>query len=136
MKHWFAVLKDRFAFNIIHDFIKPVFIADITGRELKYEIKNYNYIYRSSSFTDTTIVDTQTYKIAVIDYVYFHTDENTRDYDYFSQTGGTSTVTLSKNYREILRDWLIENNYNTGTLLSASNYASNLWQHDRSQLPS
>ena len=125
----YSVLYDAFPFD------NTVFIAEITGREFKYEIKNHNYIYRSSSFTDTSIVDTNTYKIAVIDYVYFHTNEN-RDYDYFSQTGGTSTVTLQKNYREILRDWLISNQYNTGKLLSASNYSSELWQHDRSQLPS
>ena len=80
-------------------------------------------------------MDTQTYKIAIIDYVYFHTN-SARDYDYFSQTGGTSTVTLEKNYREILRDWLIDNHYNTGTQLKASNYYSSLWQHDRTQLPS
>ena len=127
---YYSDLYDAFPFDNV------VYIADITGREFKYEIKRYNYIYRSSSFTDTSIVDSKTYKIAVIDYVYFHTDENTRDYDYFSETGGSSTVTLQKNYREILRDWLIENHYNTGTLLSASNYSSDLWQHNREQLPS
>ena len=59
-----------------------------------------------------------------------------REYNAFPQTGGSSTITLSKNYREILRDWLIENHYNTGTLLSASNYSSDLWQHNHDQLPS
>ena len=126
----YADLYDCFPFDNI------VYIADITGREFKYEVKKYNNIYRSSLFTDESIDDNKTYKIAVIDYVYFHTDENTRYYDYFSQTGGSSTTTLQKNYREILRDWLIENHYNTGTLLNASNYSSNLWQHNRNQLPS
>ncbi len=127
---YYSDLYDAFPFD------NTVYIADITGYEFKREIKKYNFFYRSSSFTDTTIVDTNTYKIAVIDYVYFHTDEDTRDYDYFTQTGGTSTVTLQKNYREILRDWLIDNHYNTGMLLSASNYSSELWQHNRDQLPS
>ena len=116
-------------------FDNVVYIANVTGREFKYEIKNYNYFYRSSSFTDTSIVDSKTYKIAVIDYVYFHTNSE-RDYDYFSQTGGTSTVTLEKNYREILKDWLITNHYNTGALLSASHYSDSLWQHNHDQLPS
>ena len=71
----------------------------------------------------------------MIDYVYFHTNSN-RDYDYFSSTGGTSTVTLAKNYREILRDWLIDNHYNTDTALRASDYSSDLWQHNHDQLPS
>jgi hypothetical protein len=71
----------------------------------------------------------------MIDYVYFHTNSS-RDYDYFNETGGTSTVTLTKNYREILRDWLIDNHYNTGTQLKSSDYYGSLWQHDRSQLPS
>ena len=119
----------------VFPFDNMVYIADITGREFKYEIKNHSNIYRSSSFTDTSIVDSKTYKIAVIDYVYFHTNSS-RDYDYFSETGGSSTIKLSKNYREILRDWLIENHYNTGTLLNASNYSSDLWQHSREQLPS
>ena len=125
----YADLYDCFPFDNI------VYIADVTGREFKNEIKKYNNIYRSSSFTDTSIVDTQTYKIAVIDYVYFHTNGN-RDYDYFPQTAGTSIVTLEKNYREILRDWLIDNHYNTGTQLKASDYYSSLWQHNKTQLPS
>ena len=125
----FADLYDSFPFDNV------VYIANVTGREFKREIKKYNNFYRSSSFTDTTIVDSQTYKIAVIDYVYFHTNSS-RDYDYFNETGGTSTVTLEKNYREILRDWLINNHYNTGTQLKSSSYYSSLWQHDRTQLPS
>ena len=119
----------------VFPFDNLVYVADITGREFKYEIKNHSNIYRSSSFTDTSIVDSKTYKIAVIDFLYFHTNEN-RDYNYFSETGGTSTTRLTKNYREILKDWLIDNHYNEGTPLLASNYSSSLWQHDRSQLPS
>ena len=121
-------LYDCFPFDNI------VYIADITGREFKYEIKRYNNFYRSSSFTDTSIDDNKTYKIAVIDYVYFHTNSE-RNYDYFYQTGGTSTVTLQKNYREILRDWLIDNNYNNGTSLKSSSYYSSLWQHSHDDLP-
>lgn len=125
----YADLYEAFPFDNI------VYIADITGREFKYEVKNYNYIYRGTNFTDTTINDNKTYKLAIIDYVYFHTNAN-RNYDYFSQTGGTSTTTLSKNYREILRDWLISNGYNTGKQLNANDFSDSLWAHDRDQLPS
>ena len=124
----YADLYDAFPFDNV------VFIANITGREFKSEVRKHNYIYRSPNFTDTSIDNNATYKIAVIDYVYFHTNSN-RYYDYFSETGGTSTVTLSKNYREILRDWLISNGYNTGKALKSSDYSSGLWAHSLSSLP-
>ena len=115
-------------------FDNEVYIADITGREFKWEIKKYNYIYRSPTFLDESIDDDKTYRIAIIDFIYFHTNVQ-RNYDYFSETGGSSTVKLSKNYREILRDWLIDNGYSAGKKLNASDYDSSLWQHSRAQLP-
>lgn len=124
----YADLYDAFPFDNV------VYIADITGREFKNEVRRYNYIYRSSNFTDTSINNDATYKIAIIDYVYFHTNSS-RYYDYFPTTGGTSTITLYKNYREILRDWLISNGYNTGKALKASDYSSSLWAHSQSSLP-
>lgn len=120
-------------------FDNTVYIAEVTGSEFVKEFvkvnKGYIFIYRGASFTDTSIDYNKTYKVAIIDYVYFHTNSN-RYYDYFAETGGSSTVTLSKNYREILRDWLISNEYNTGKKLSSSDFSSSLWQHDRNQLPS
>ena len=111
-------------------FDNTVYIADIKGSEFLYEIAHYNYIYRNPAFTTNKIDPNGTYRIAVLDYLYFHTNES-RYYDYFNTTGGSSTITLTKNYREILRDWLKDNGYNSGTELNANNYSSDLWQHDR-----
>ena len=120
----YANLYQAFPFDNV------VYIAEITGDEFMYEISRYNYIYRSSSFTSNTINPSATYKVAIIDYLYLHTNSS-RYYNYFSTTGGTSTITLAKNYREILRDWLIANHYNTGTVLDSESFASGLWVHDR-----
>ena len=110
-------------------FDNHIYIANITGDELLREVKNYNYIYRNPSYTSNVINRNSIYKIAVIDYLYFHTNEN-RYYDYFPNTGGTSVTTLNKNYREILRDWLKAKNYLAGGL-NSSDYLSSLWAHDR-----
>ena len=107
-----------------------IYIADIKGSELLYEVRGYNYIYRNPSFTSNVIDPNGTYKIAVIDYLYTHANSE-RYYDYFSVTGGTSTTTLPNNYREILRSWLISEGYNSGKELNSSDYSSSLWQHDR-----
>ena len=120
----YADLYEAFPFD------NNVYIAEITGREFMYEIANYNYIYRSPSFTNNTINPDATYKIATIDHLYFHTNEN-RDYNYFYQTGGTSNISLTKNYREILRDWLKANALNSSQPLNANNFTSSLWAHDR-----
>ena len=111
-------------------FDNKIYIAEITGSEFLHEIKYYNFIYRNPSFTEDTINTNQTYKIAVLDYLYFHTNSN-RYYDYFSTTGGTSTITLKDNYRVILKNWLKENGYNSGKALNPSDYSLSLWAHDR-----
>lgn len=125
----YADLYEAFPFD------NTVFIADVTASEFRSSVKGSNYIYRSSSFTDTSLDDNKTYRIAIIDYVYYHTNSN-RYYDKFPTTGGTSKISLSKNYREILRDWFINNNYNTTGTLDSSNFSSSLWEFNRSQLPS
>ena len=111
-------------------FDNQVFIAEITGSEFLREIGWYNHIYRNPNFTSNDINPNGKYKIAVLDYLYFHTNE-LRYYDYFPTTGGTSYVTLDKNYREILRDWLKDNGYANGKELLAADYSSSLWNHDR-----
>ena len=52
-------------------------------------------------------------------------------YNYFPLTGGTATVTLEKNYREILIDWMQACNYTTGTELSSNQFTFSNWKHDR-----
>ena len=110
-------------------FDNTVYITEITGDELLRQVKKYNYICRNSSYTNNEINRNSKYKIAVLDYLYFHTDEY-RDYDYFPTSADTSTITLTKNYREILRDWLRAGGYTNGGL-KASDYSSSLWQFNR-----
>ena len=107
-----------------------VYITNITGQEFLDEIVNWNYIYRNPTFTSNDIDPNGTYRIAVIDFIYLHTNKK-RDYDFFPTSAGTSTITLSKNYREILRDWLISNQYNTGKELNPYDYQTSSWYHDR-----
>ena len=111
-------------------FDNKVYIAEITGSEFLNEIVNWNYIYRSPSFTSNYIDPNGTYKIAVIDFIYLHTNKN-RYYDFFPTTGGTSTTMLSKTYRVILKDWLVANQYNSGKTLNPSDYETSSWSHDR-----
>ena len=110
-------------------FDNTVYITEITGDELLRQVKKYNYICRNSSYTNNEINRNSKYKIAVLDYLYFHTDEY-RDYDYFPTSADTSTITLTKNYREILRDWLRAGGYTNGGL-KASDYSNSLWQFNR-----
>ena len=120
----YAEIYESFPFD------NTVYIADVKGSELKKEL-GYNYIYRNASFTNNNLSLTGTYRIAVIDYVYLHTGE-TRYYDYFSITGGTSSIALTKNYREIIKQWLKDNHYNTGTQLNSDDFSSSLWAHNTS----
>lgn len=114
-------------------FDNMIYIADVKGSELINELVNYtNYFYRSDSFTDTSFNENQTYRVACIDYLLFHTglrtylgNEYYRQYDYFNVTAGKYIGVLSTNYRDILKDWLISNNYHTGKkTLSSYDYTS------------
>ncbi|MFA5687239.1 MAG: 5'-nucleotidase C-terminal domain-containing protein [Bacilli bacterium] len=113
-------------------FDNTIYIIEITGEELLYEVKGYNNIYRNPAFTEKIRAD-GVYTIACLDYLAFHTN-SARYYDYFPDNNGAFISSLSDNYRIILYNWLKNNNYNTGTELKASDYASTEWQHDRSKL--
>lgn len=110
-----------------------IYIADVKGSELIKEIVNYtNYFYRSDTFTDTSFDSNRTYRIACIDFLLFHTGLRTygtnpyyRQYDYFNINAGNYVGVLSKNYRLILKDWLVEKGYSTGTkTLSYSDFST------------
>lgn len=103
-----------------------VFIMEIDGEEFMNEIAYYNNIYRSPDFTSDVIDMKGTYRIAVIDYLCYHTDSNRR-YDYFPKNGGKTIGTLQDNYRVILKNWLKANNYNNGERLDYTNYLSSNW---------
>ena len=114
-------------------FDNNIVIAEVTGNELFKEM-HYNYICRNPKYTANDFESSQKYKIAVIDYLYYHTDEE-RYYDYFNYTGGTSNIILSKNYRETLRGWLKDNEYNTGNkALDPGDFSNSVWQFDKSDM--
>lgn len=113
-------------------FDNEVYIATVKGSELR---KNFNYdnryICRNPNFTDDTLELDGDYKIAVIDYVYFHTNSS-RYYDNFNITGGTSSTKMHWNYRDILLNWLIDSGSSTGNPLYASNFLSSNWAYNKS----
>ena len=123
--HWtYSDLYQSFPFD------NKVYIATITGREFLDEIVNWNYIYRNPTFTSNEIDPNGLYKIAVIDFIYLHTDSSRR-YNFFPETAGSSTTTLTKTYREILKDYLRTAGYSSGTALNPADFETSSWSHDR-----
>jgi len=108
-------------------FDNDIYIVKVYGRELYYEIHNYNNAYFSESFS-RTINPNQLYTIAVIDFLIFHTNSK-RYYDFFPNFNPSTDVLgiLSKNYRLILRDWLDTEGYKRGKDLSVDDYSSSLY---------
>ena len=108
-----------------------VYVTEITGREIYDEIRQYNWICRNPNFNGVINMD-QKYKIAVIDFLLFHTNEN-RYYDYFPESGGLYSTTLSDNYRNILKWWLKDYKHydQNANYFSSSDFDSSLSQHNK-----
>ena len=102
-------------------FDNEIYIIEVTGNELLNEVAKYNYIYKPDA-SNWNVYTNRTYRIAVIDYLVFHTNKN-RYYDYFPTNAGNYVAKLEGNYRVLLRDWLAEKGYITKTLY-ASDYAT------------
>ena len=103
-------------------FDNEIFITEIKGRDISREILPYNNVCYSDTF-DGCYESDKYYKIACIDYLLYHTNTS-RNYDYFPTFNESSVAKLDKNYREILRDWLIDNGYNQGKELNRDDYSS------------
>lgn len=99
-----------------------VYIIEVTYNEMINEIGQYNSVYHSEDF-DMNLDQNKKYKVACIDHLAFHTNDN-RDYDYFSDNAGASIGALSQNYRLILKDYLKGKGYSDGLLLSSDNYST------------
>lgn len=112
-------------------FENEVFIMEVTGREIMNEVAKYNYIYRNPNFTSNEIQLDGKYTIACIDYLAYHTNDD-RYYDYFPESGGTFIGKLSINYRIMLKEWLLNNGYNSWAQLNYYDYLSSNWAHDSS----
>ncbi len=108
----FADIYEAFPFD------NEVYIIEATGREIYNEIRRYNYARFNDSFVNNgkTFDINGTYKIAVLDYLAFHTDDQ-RDYDYFDDNNGNYIDVLDDNYRIILKKWLHEKGYDAGKAL-------------------
>lgn len=97
-------------------------IIDVLGSDIYNEMR-YNNVCFNPDF-DLTIHANQRYKVAVLDYLAYHTNSSRR-YDYFPSITGSTIKHLTNNYRIILRDWLIRCGYNqSGQTLSNSAYSN------------
>ena len=110
-------------------FDNTVYIIEVTGQEIVDEVKPYNYVCFNPSYNREIDLNS-TYKIACLDYLAFHTDSS-REYDYFPENNGAYLDTLSKNYREIIKDWLIDNGYNSGKRLSRGDFGNTVNEFDK-----
>ena len=125
--YWtYSDLYEAFPFDNI------VYIAEIKGSEIADQIANYNNVCISDSF-DGRFERNQTYKIAVIDYLLYHTNSR-RYYDYFPSFNGNVISQLGMNYRLLLRKWLKDNGYTDGKELNRSDYSNYQSKFDKSRL--
>lgn len=122
----YADLYETFPFDNV------VYIANVKGSDILYEVKGWNNVCFNSSF-NYQINPNQYYKIACLDYLLFHTNDN-RYYNYFSSFAGVTLGELSANYRMILRQWLISNGYSQGKSLDPSDFSSSLSVYNKDLL--
>ncbi len=120
----YADLYESFPFDNV------IYIIDAWGSEILNEMKYGNNVCFNPTF-DRTISSSKRYRIAVLDYLAFHSNES-RSYNYFPSVGYTTPIgTLKYNYRVILGNWLNKNGYNKGKTLKASDYSNSVDQFDK-----
>ena len=122
----YADLYQAFPFDNV------VYIAEVSGSDILNEVVNWNCACFNPSF-DGAINRYQTYKIAVLDFLLFHTNTS-RYYNYFYSFNGTPLGQLSDNYRVILKDWLKDNGYNEGKTINAFDFESTDFDFDKSRI--
>ena len=102
-----------------YPFDNSVIIAEMSGKEI-YEHLRYN-ICKNPDF-DGVINYTQKYKVAILDYLFFHTNSD-REYDWYPEAQGQYINKLNLNYRMIMKEWLISKGCNTGSfVLNSDNF--------------
>ena len=122
----YADLYEAFPFDNI------VYIEEVKGSDITREVAAYNYVYINPSYgTNSISINSNAYyKIAVLDFLLFHTNAS-RYYDYFRTFDGVASVSLTNNYRVILRNWLINNGYSTYNILSYSEFSGTSFDRTR-----
>lgn len=117
--HYNSTMTYSDLYNIF-PFDNSVPIIEVTGKQAANMLRFQNFIYRADP--NLSIRYEGVYKVACLDYLAFHCDEN-RDYNYFP--GATVLGYLRKNnqnycYREILKNYLLANPEKT---FAASDYS-------------
>ncbi len=107
-------------------FDNDIYIFEITKNEYINQVMSDSWICKDKD-TPITLSDNKTITIATIDYIAFHTNTR-RYYDRLPSIDNKPIeehIKLDKNYRTILKDWLLENQYNQGGhTLYASDFRS------------
>ena len=114
-------------------FDNMVYIIDVSLKEIKDELIGYNYICKSDG---VIALEDRTYKVACLDYLAFHTNE-ARNYDYFPSMANkdiSKIPHLTNNYRTILKNYLVNNDYDKGKQLSSSDYYSSVSIFNKNEL--
>lgn len=109
-------------------FDNEIYIIEASGKDIVNEL-GYSTIFACVNDTlanqeTKTLKRNTKYKIAVIDYLAVHTG-STRYYNYFASANGVVLDTLTNPYRTILKNWLNEKGYSTGTQLSYYSFTTN-----------
>ena len=109
-------------------FDNEIYIIEASGNDIVKEL-GYSTIFACVNDTlanqeTKTLNRNQKYKIAIIDYLAVHTNAS-RYYNYFASANGVVLDTLTNPYRTILKDWLSENGYSTGTKLNYYDFTTN-----------
>ena len=117
-------------------FDNVVFVTELTGKEIYNEFNFYNWMYSSPDYgnNDIEINMTSTYKVAILDYLLYHTNSS-RYYDYFPVSADNPNTQLSKNYRDIMKWWLETNEYDLPEKnFSSSEFTSSQVRHNKNKL--
>lgn len=126
------LLKNNWKYSDIYEafpFDNDIYLVEITGKEIRDEVCNWNNVYVPDDGNRTFNLNDK-YLVAIIDFLVFHTNKN-RNYDFFPDNNGAYVGKLNKNYREILRDWLISNKYPEEGILKAEDFDSNVYNHQK-----
>lgn len=111
-------------------FDNKVYIMEASYHEMINEIGGYNYLCLSDDF-DRVVEPGKTYKIAVLDFLLFHTNTS-RNYDYFDDNNGEYIAELDDNYRVVLKNYLEKKGFKDGKALNAYEYSQSVDKFSKS----
>lgn len=110
-------------------FDNEIYIIEASYSEMMNEISKWNNVYRSPNF-DGVVNNSRKYRVACIDFLAYHTNSN-RYYDFFPDNNGRYVDKLSITYRQIFRNWLVDEGYKSGVSLNSAYFSSSLTPFSR-----